>query len=470
MRRQRSTKIVATIGPASRSPDVLAALFEAGVDVFRLNFSHGAHEDHAQSHRAIRAMEKQFGRPIAILADLQGPKHRVGRFADGGVDLVEGQTFTLDSKDAPGDDKRVRLPHPELFAALEPGSLVLVDDGKMRFEVEQNGADFAVLKALVSGRISDRKGVNIPGKVIPGSALTKKDLADLQFVLSLGADWIAQSFVQSAADVAELRKLVGGAAGIIAKIEKPAAVERMDEIIDLCDGIMVARGDLGVECPLEDVPIVQKSLVRLCRAQGKPVIVATQMLDSMMTRPMPTRAEGTDVAGAVFDGADAVMLSGETAAGDYPVLAVEMMDKIVTRTERSDIYQEQMALWRPTHEANASDAVTAAARVAAETLNAKVIVTYTHSGSTALRMARERPKAPMIAITPNQERARRLALVWGTHSELTSEPEGLQEMTVDACELAKAAGFAQAGDRLVVTAGFPFGVPGTTNIMRVAYA
>lgn len=470
MRRKRSTKIVSTIGPASRSPDVLAALFEAGVDVFRLNFSHGSHEDHAASHQAIRNLEHQFGRPIAILADLQGPKHRVGKFGSGTVHLEAGQTFTLDSNPEPGDASRVCLPHPELLQALAPGALVLVDDGKLRFEVVEAGDDYAVLEAEVSGNISDRKGVNIPGRMIPGIALTDKDRNDLRFALQLGVDWVAQSFVQSAADIAELRKLVNGSAGIIAKIEKPAAVERIDEIMDLADGIMVARGDLGVECPLEDVPIVQKSLVRQCRALGKPVIVATQMLDSMMSRPMPTRAEGSDVATAVFDGADAVMLSGETAAGDYPVLAVEMMNKIVARTERSDVYRDQLSLWAPGHEANAADAVTAAARLAAETLNAKVIVTYTDSGSTAMRMARERPGAPMIALTPSTERARRLALIWGMHAELTSEPEGLQEMTVEACARARDAGFAQPGDRVVVTAGYPFGVPGTTNIMRVAFA
>ncbi len=470
MRRSRATKIIATVGPACRTPECLADLFQSGADVFRLNFSHGEHADHAASHKTIRELEARFDRPIAILADLQGPKHRVGTFADGGADIKMGQRFILDSKTDPGDAQRVRLPHPELFAALEPGAKVLVDDGKLRFSVIECGPDFANLEAELDGRISNRKGVNIPGRVIPGGALTNKDLADLRFALELGVDWVAQSFVQSAADVAELRKLVDGQANIMAKIEKPAAVDGIDEILDLCDAIMVARGDLGVECPMEDVPLIQKSLVRRCRAEGKPVVVATQMLDSMISRPMPTRAEGTDVAGAVFDGADAVMLSGETAAGDYPVLAVQMMNRIIERTESSDIYAEQLHLWQPTHEPNAADAVTAAARLAAQTINAKVIVTYTHSGSTALRMARERPNTPLIALTPSQERARRLCVVWGLHSELTSEPEGLQEMTLEACDRVRASGFAEAGDRLVVTAGFPFGVPGTTNIMRVAYA
>ncbi len=471
MRRHRLTKIIATVGPACRSPDMLAALFEAGVDVFRLNFSHGSHEDHAEAHGWIRGLETQFARPVCILADLQGPKHRVGKFAEGSAPIEQGQTFVLDSDEAPGDSQRVKLPHPHLFEALEPGGVLLVDDGKLRFEIKEVGEGRAVLEAVVSGVISDRKGVNIPGRVIPGSALTEKDHKDLQFALELGVDWIAQSFVQTPADVAELRKLVAGRAGIMAKIEKPAAVDSFEAILDYCDGIMVARGDLGVECPLEDVPLIQKSLIRQCRLSGKPVVVATQMLDSMMTRPMPTRAEGSDVAGAVFDGADAVMLSGETAAGDYPVLAVEMMNKIVARTEGSDIYQDQLALWRPEHEANAADAVTAAARVAAETLNAKIIVTYTHSGSTALRMARERPGAPLMALTPSQERARRLCVVWGMHSEYAEqEPDGLQEMTEEACARAKSVGFAQPGDRIVVTAGYPFGVPGTTNIMRVAYA
>lgn len=469
MRRARSTKIIATVGPACRTPDMLAALFEAGVDVFRLNFSHGSHADHAENHANIRALETQFGRPVCLLADLQGPKHRVGKFADGSAAIVEGQSFRLDLDETPGDATRAQLPHPELFRALSKDALVLVDDGKLRFVVREAGKDYAVLEAQLSGTISDRKGVNLPGSVVPGAALTKKDLTDLDFAMQLGVDWVAQSFVQGPEDVAELRKLVQRRASIMAKIEKPAAVIKMHQILDHCDGIMVARGDLGVECPPEEVPLIQKSLVRLCRTQGKPVVVATQMLDSMMTRPMPTRAEGSDVAGAVFDGADAVMLSGETAAGDYPVQAVTMMNRILERTEGSELYLEGLNAWRPEHEPNAADAVTAAARLAAQTLSAKVVVSYTHSGSTAMRMARERPAAPLIALTPDQSRARRLSLVWGLHCELTDEPEDLQDMTDEACQRAVAAGFAKSGDRVVMTAGYPFGVPGTTNIMRVAY-
>ena len=337
MRRHRRTKILATVGPASRSPEMLAALFDAGVDVFRLNFSHGVHADHAASHEAIRALEDAVGRPIAILADLQGPKHRLGVFAEDTVTLEKGDAITVDLDAAPGDARRVALPHPEIFAALEPGALILVDDGRMRFEVVEVGEASAVLKAQTAGSLSDRKGVNVPGRVLRVPALTDKDHADLNFALKLGVDWIAQSFVQAPEDVAELTRLVAGRAGVMAKIEKPSAYERIFEILDYCDGIMVARGDLGVEAPPEDVPIMQKTLVRAARDAGKPVVVATQMLDSMITRPAPTRAEASDVATAVFDGADAVMLSGETAAGSYPVDAAAMMNRILEHTEQSDI-------------------------------------------------------------------------------------------------------------------------------------
>jgi pyruvate kinase len=471
MRRQRRTKIIATIGPASRSPNMIGALFEAGVDVFRLNFSHGAHDDHAAAYAAIRGLETRVDRPIGVLADLQGPKHRVGAFKNGPVQLDKGDEIRVDLDPAPGNEIRVGLPHPEIFAALEPGAVLLVDDGRLRFEVVACGADWATLKAQVAGTLSDRKGVNLPNRTLPVAALTDKDHADLNFALKLGVDWIAQSFVQSPQDVAELRRLVAGRAGVMAKIEKPAAYDRIDEIMDQCDGVMVARGDLGVEAPPEDVPIMQKTLVRAARDAGKPVVVATQMLDSMITRPAPTRAEASDVATAVFDGADAVMLSGETAAGSYPVESVEMMNRILEHTERADMYVLGLGAGRYEPESTASDAITNAARLAAETVRAAVIVTYTHSGSTAIRMSRERPVTPLMALTPSLERARRMSLAWGLHCVRTDDtPHSMEEMSEWACDYARREGFADSGQRIVITAGLPFGTPGTTNLLRIARA
>jgi pyruvate kinase len=471
MRRQRRTKILATIGPASRSPNMLSALFEAGVDAFRLNFSHGSHDDHAAAYAAIRGLETRVGRPIGVLADLQGPKHRVGAFKNGPVQMEKGQEIRFDLSPEPGDEKRVGLPHPEIFAAIGPGALLLVDDGRMRFEVVESGPDWAVVRAQVAGALSDRKGVNIPNRMLAVSALTPKDHADLNFALKLGADWIAQSFVQGPEDVAELRRLVQGRAGVMAKIEKPSAFTRIAEILDHCDGIMVARGDLGVEAPPEDVPIMQKTLVRAARDAGKPVVVATQMLDSMMSRPAPTRAEASDVATAVFDGADAVMLSGETAAGSYPLEAVEMMNRILEHTERADLYASWLDVGREEPEATASDAITHAARLAADTVKAAVIVTYTHSGSTAIRMSRERPFTPLLALTPSIERARRMSLAWGLHCVHTDDtPHSIEDVTEWAAEIAKREEFAAPGARLVITAGLPFGTPGTTNLLRIARA
>jgi pyruvate kinase len=471
MRRQRRTKILATVGPASRSPNMLASLFQAGVDVFRLNFSHGVHEDHAAAYAAIRGLEARVDRPIGILADLQGPKHRIGVFKNGPVELEKGDEIRVDLDPAPGDKTRVSLPHPEIYAALEPGALLLVDDGRMRFEVVECDAQSAVLRALVTGVLSDRKGVNLPNRTLPVSALTDKDHADLNFALKLGVDWVAQSFVQAPQDVAELRRLVSGRAGVMAKIEKPAAYARIAEILDHCDGIMVARGDLGVEAPPEDVPIMQKKLVRAARDAGKPVVVATQMLESMIQRPAPTRAEASDVATAVFDGADAVMLSAETASGSYPVEAAEMMNRILEHTERADVYAAWLETVRDEPESTAADAITHAARLAADTIRAAVIVTYTHSGSTAIRMSRERPLTPLMALTPDVERARRLSLAWGLHCvRADDQPHSMEEMTEWACDFARREAFAAAGERVVITAGLPFGTAGTTNLLRIARA
>ncbi len=469
MRRQRSAKIVATLGPASSSPEMIAKLFDAGVDVFRLNFSHGSHEDHRARYDTIRRIEKQTGRPIGILADLQGPKLRLGTFEHGKITLTPGQAFRLDLVKTPGGLARAPLPHPEIFRAIEPGTEILLDDGKVRLRVVTCGKGFAETVVVTAGVLSDRKGVNVPNAVLPLSSLTPKDRTDLAFALELGADWIALSFVQRPEDVAEARKLIGTRAGVLVKIEKPAAIQRLQEIIDLTDAVMVARGDLGVEMPPEDVPPLQKQIIHACRLAGKPVVVATQMLESMISAPAPTRAEASDVAAAVYDGADAVMLSAETAAGQYPIEAVTIMDRIIRRVQADTHYHTIMDTVHLEHEHTSSDAISAAARQVAQTVDARAIISYTNSGTTALRAARERPEVPIIGLTARAEIARRLALVWGVHSIHTKDVSNFSDMVQRATRLAYRDGFADAGQRVVVTAGVPFGTPGATNILRIAW-
>ena len=472
MRRTRNAKIVATLGPASSSPELIRQLFMTGVDVFRLNFSHGSHADHAERFKFLRALEAETGRPIAILADLQGPKLRVGSFAGGPVMLAQGQAFRLDLDTAAGNAQRVQLPHPEIFAALAPGAELLLDDGKLRLVVERCGADFADTRVAVGGRLSEHKGVNVPGVLLPITALTEKDRVDLTLALELGADWIALSFVQRPEDVSEARALIGDRAAIVVKLEKPAAVDCLDEIVALSDAVMVARGDLGVELPAERVPAIQKRIVRLCRAAGKPVIVATQLLESMVESPVPTRAEASDVATAIYDGADAVMLSAESAVGRYPVPTVDMMNRIIEQVESDPAYRQ---LIDASHSAsrpggNVAEAVCCAMRGAVALLQAAAIVCYTSSGHTSLRAARERPESPILSLTPRLTTARRLALVWGVHSVHTADVVNVDQMTQRACEQARRDGFAQAGQFIVCIAGMPFGTPGTTNLMRIASA
>jgi len=469
MRRQRSAKIVATLGPASSAPERIRALFEAGVDVFRLNFSDGTHEDHRHRFEAIRAGESAAGRPIGIIADLQGPKLRLGTFCAGRIELAAGSHFRVDLDNEPGNESRAPLPHPEIFEAIRPGTELLIDDGKVRLQVETCGAGFAETCCMVGGALSDRKGVNVPNAVLPLSAVTEKDRADLAFALEQGADWIAFSFVQRPDDVAEARKLVGGRAGVMVKLEKPAAIQRLPEIIELADGLMVARGDLGVEMPPEDVPSVQKQIVHGCRLAGKPVIVATQMLESMITSPTPTRAEASDVATAVYEGADAVMLSAETATGSYPVEAVEIMDRIACRVQEDPLYFSTLEGTRIEHEHTAPDAISAAARQVASLVGAAAIVSYTTSGATALRAARERPEAPILVLTSNLGTARRLAVLWGAHCVHTRDVRSFGDMVQRAVRIAHREGIAQAGQRVVITAGVPFGTPGATNILRIAW-
>jgi pyruvate kinase len=467
--RRRSAKIVATLGPSSSTPEQIRALFEAGVDVFRLNFSHGTHQEHLARFEAIRRVEHASGRPIAILADLQGPKLRLGTFETGRIELAAGARLRLDLDPRPGDQARAPLPHPEIFAALQPGTDLLLDDGKVRLETESCGPGFAETLCRVGGPLSDRKGVNVPNAVLPLSAITEKDRADLAFALDHGADWIAFSFVQRPDDVAEGRKLVAGRAGVMVKLEKPAAIERLAEIIELADGLMVARGDLGVEMPPEDVPSVQKQVVHACRLAGKPVIVATQMLESMIASPTPTRAEASDVATAVYEGADAVMLSAETAAGRYPIESVTMMNRIACRVQRDPLYFPMLESTRIEHEHTAPDAISAAACQVAGTVGAAAIVSYTTSGATALRAARERPGVPILVLTSKLGTARRLAVLWGAHCVHTSDVKSFADMVQKAVRIAHREEIAQAGQRVVVTAGVPFGTPGATNVLRIAW-
>ncbi|WP_372623022.1 pyruvate kinase [Falsiroseomonas sp.] len=468
LRRRRRTKIIATLGPASSSAEVIERLFRAGADVFRLNFSHGSHADHAERIAIIRALEKRVERPIGILADVQGPKLRVGKFQGGRVQLQTGHPFRLDLVATPGDVRRVQLPHPEIIEAAGIGTTLLLDDGKLRLRVTHRRDDHLETEVVVGGPLSDRKGVNVPDVVLPIPALTEKDRADMAFVLDQGVEYIGLSFVQRPEDVAEAQLLADGRAWIMVKMEKPQAIENLGEIVRLADCVMVARGDLGVECPPEEVPLIQKRIVRTARAAGKPVVVATQMLESMIGAPSPTRAEASDVATAVFDGADAVMLSAETAAGQYPYEAVNIMDRIVARVEQDPGWRTLTDAERPPPQRSSAGAIAAAARQVASTMEAEAIATFTATGSTTLRVARERPDCPIIGLTSSEQTARRLAVVWGVHPLLSSEPHSMTDMVAKAIRAAAQEGFAKTGDEVVVTAGVPFGTPGTTNALRVA--
>ena len=468
IRRHRQTKIVATLGPASSTKDMIRALCNAGADVFRLNFSHGTADDHRERMRLIREVELELGRPIAVLGDLQGPKLRVGTFANGPIKLEAGQSFRLDLDKTAGDTKRVGMPHPEIFAALAPNTELLLDDGKVKLRVVKCGADFADTIVVTGHALSDRKGVNVPDVVLPLSPLTAKDRADLEVAMEIGVDWVALSFVQRAEDIMEAQKLVNKRAAVLAKIEKPAAVRNLLSIIELADGVMVARGDLGVEMPPENVPRTQKLIVREARRIGKPVIVATQMLESMITNATPTRAEASDVATAVYDGADAIMLSAESASGQYPVEAVMMMDRIARHTQEDPAYHTGIAAQHPDLQHTSADAITAAARQIAETVDAVAIATYTTSGSTTLRAARERPEVPIMCLTSKLETARRLMLSFGVHAVHTSDVTTFSEMVKKAAQIALRDGLGHVGQTIVITAGVPFGTPGNTNVVRLA--
>ncbi|MDG2405380.1 MAG: pyruvate kinase [Paracoccaceae bacterium] len=468
MRHLRKVKIVATLGPASSTYDVIKGLHQAGADVFRLNMSHGSHQEIQERHKIIRAVEKELASPIGILADLQGPKLRVGEFANGEEELAKGTLFCLDLNPQAGDATRVCLPHPEIFAALQEGAHLLVNDGKVRLVVDSCGDDFAQCFVVTGGIVSNRKGVNVPDVILPLAALSDKDRGDLEFVCELGVDWLALSFVQRPSDVTEARALTKGRAAILSKIEKPAAVENFADILEVSDGIMVARGDLGVELPVQNVPPIQKRLVRKCRAVAKPVIVATQMLESMIDSPMPTRAEVSDVATAIYEGSDAIMLSAESAAGSYPIEAVMTMNNVAIEVEGDPTYTQIMEASRRAKRVSVPDGIVAAAREIAETTDIKAICCFTQSGTTALLTARERPRVPILALSPLIETGRRLALTWGTHCVLVEAVNRFKLAVVAAVKVARDQGYANSEDMIVVTAGVPFNVEGTTNILRVA--
>lgn len=467
--RKRQTKILATLGPASGDEAMIEKLLLAGVDNFRLNFSHGTHDDHAARMEIIRRIESRHGRPIGVVADLQGPKLRVGKFAHGSIALTPGMVLRLDLDHTEGDERRVALPHPEIIHSLDVGAFILCDDGKVRMKIVAKGDDFLDAEVISGTKLSNNKGVNVPGVVLPIPALTQKDRKDLIAALDMGADWIAQSFVQRPEDVAEARALIGGRAALMAKIEKPSALEKFDAILDLVDGIMLARGDLGVEIPAEDVPAVQKKIVRRVRDSGKPIIVATQMLESMIENPAPTRAEASDVATAVYDGADCVMLSAETASGKYPLEAVSIMDRICQRVEADDLYRHIMDADHPDSANDSSDAITRAACEVAQTIGAACITNYTSSGSTALRTARQRPAMPILCLSHAQSTTRRLMLSYGVHAVFTEDKKTFDDAVETATEQAAKIGLAHKGQRIVMTAGVPFGTPGSTNIVRIAW-
>ena len=469
MRRLRRAKIVATLGPASSSAEMIGKLFAAGADVFRINMSHTSQDRMRELVGMIRGVEHDTGRPIGILVDLQGPKLRLGTFIGGSVTVNNGDSFVLDSDAAPGDATRAFLPHPEIFAGVEPGHTLLIDDGKVRLTVTEAQPKRMTTRVVVGGKLSDRKGVSLPDSTIPFSALADKDRSDLEAALEAGIDWVALSFIQRPEDIAEAKKLTRGRAALMAKIEKPQAVHRLADILDLADALMVARGDLGVEMPLEKVPGVQKQMTRSGRAAGKPVVVATQMLESMISSPVPTRAEVSDVATAIFEGADAVMLSAESAAGQYPVEAVATMNRIAEEVEGDPLFRNIIDAQRAAPEATGADAIADAARHIADTLDLAAVVCWTSSGSTGLRMARERPRPPIVALSPNIATGRRLAVVWGVHCVVTEDAHDQDDMVDRACGIAAKEGFAKTGQRVIVVAGVPLGTPGATNMLRIAY-
>jgi pyruvate kinase len=466
MRRNRRAKIVATLGPASSRPDMIRRLFDAGADVFRINMSHASHEDLRERHAQIRAIERETDHPIGILCDLQGPKLRVGQF-EAPIELHPGDSFRFDRSEQAGTRSRVFLPHPEIFDGIEPGHHLLLNDGKLRLVATAKTGDRIDTRVLIGGELSSRKGVSLPDTLLNFSPLTERDRENLEYAANLGVDWIALSFVQRAEDVIEAKQLIDGRAAVMSKIEKPSAVQDIERILAESDAIMVARGDLGVELPLQQVPGVQKRLTRLARRHGKPVVVATQMLESMISAPVPTRAEVSDVATAVFEGADAVMLSAESASGQFPVEAVTTMSDIAKEVEQDALYEGIINSQRPETDTSSADAISAAACSIARDAGLSSIICYTSTGATALRVARHRPRQPILVLSTSKVTARRLAVAWGIHCVLTEDPHSVADMVTRACRLAAREGVAKLGDKVIVSAGLPFGTPGATNMLRV---
>ena len=468
MRRNRKAKIIATLGPSTSDSKTIKKLFSSGADVFRLNFSHDVASTHEKRFKEIRTLEKKVKRPIGILMDLQGPKLRVGKFENGPIFLKNGKKFIFDLDPAPGNKRRGFLPHKDVYRKIKKGNKILVDDGKLTLVVTKKNSTYIETKVKFSGFISSNKGFNIPNVISNTGRLTIKDKEDLKLALKLGVDWIALSFVETAKDVLNFKKIIKGKASVLTKLEKPIALKNLSKIIEVSDAIMIARGDLGIETPLENLPSQQKRIINACRQAGKPVVVATQMLDSMVNYPTPTRAEASDVATAIYDGTDAVMLSAETAIGSYPNESVLMMNKIIEKVEGDPLYLNINEANHVKAKSTAEDAITESAKYVARIMSAKSVITYTTSGSTALRAARERPDVPIMGISPNLNTARSLSLVWGVHCIHTKDARSFKDMVLKAGKLAKKEKFARKGDRVVITAGVPFGQSGATNVLRIA--
>ncbi len=463
----RRAKIVCTLGPATSSPEQIRTLVDAGMDVARLNMSHGSHEDHARSYRLVREASDAKGHGVGIFADLQGPKIRLETFAEGRVMLEVGQTWTITVRDVPGDAVICGTTYKGLPGDVAPGDPILIDDGKIRLRVTEVNETDVTTEVIVGGPVSNNKGINLPGVAVSVPALSEKDIKDLRFALHLAVDFIALSFVRSAADADDVRRIMheeGVLVPLIAKIEKPQAIENLDEIIKAFDGFMVARGDLGVECPLEDVPFLQKRVVDKARRNAKPVIVATQMLESMIVNPAPTRAEASDVANAVLDGADAVMLSGETSVGAYPFEAVRTMARIITSTENHALKSMAAIDWQPR---TPGGVIAKAAAEVAERIGASYLVAFTQSGDSARRLARYRGSIPVLAFTPEAMVRSQLSLTWGVETFLTQMVEHTDEMVRQVDEALLQIGRVKEGERVVIIAGSPPGIPGSTNALRI---
>ncbi len=469
MKRNRKAKILATLGPASSSQKIIEDMFIGGCDVFRLNFSHDTIENHRKNLETIRNLEKKYNHATCVLADLQGPKLRIGTLKNKEENLKKGNIFKLDLDNAIGNNERVNFPHQDIYEHLTPNTILLIDDGKIKLQIKEQKKDYLLTEVLNDGIISNNKGVNIPDIILPIESLTNKDKSDMKKALEMGVDWIALSFVQKAEDVLKLKELVNNKALVMAKIEKPSAVKNLDAIIQASDGIMIARGDLGVEMQTHKVPIVQKKIINRCRYFGKPVVVATQMLESMVVNFSPTRAEASDVANAIYDGSDAVMLSGESAVGKYPIEAVKVMNNIIESVESDkdnfNLAMEEIIIKK---KVDTTDAITNAAYYIAKNAGAKAVITFSVSGKTTIRMAKERAPVQIIGLSPNLSTARYLQLVWGVNSCHGEDAQSASEMVSIACSLAKEKKLVKQDDNVIITAGVPFGNAGSTNLLRIA--